>query len=189
MTADSIDNVYKYLSPTPLLSCEDLAEYYSGYVNAVRGQDIVARLELGLHQTDARSFYKAFVVGHPGVGKSTELTRMICKVDGRFRALRFSATTELDPGSFQPFDILLLILADLIEAVARPVARGGLGTPPPADLSQALWDWFATEEETTKAATGLAAEAVVGLGVPKDSWQAKILGLFAHIKGEVKYAS
>ncbi len=189
MTADSIDNVYQYLSPTPLLTCKELEEFYSDCVNAVRGQDVVARLKLGLHQTDAGSFYKAFLVGHPGVGKSTELTRLICDVDDRFRALRFSATTELDPGSFQPFDILLLILADLIETVAGPKDKGGLGKPPPDDLSQSLWSWFATEEETTKAATGMAVEAAGGLGVPKDAWQAKILGLFAHIKGEVKYAS
>lgn len=188
MPADSIHNIYQFLSPTPLLTSDELKKYYSNGVNLVREQDVVERFKLGLRQTGDDSFYKAFLVGHPGVGKSTELTRLICDVGDKFRALRFSATSELDPGSFQPFDIVLLILADLIEAATKPKAKGGLAATLPDALCQELWNWFATETETTEAATSKSAEAAAGIGIPKESWVAKVLGLFAHLKGEVKYA-
>lgn len=189
MPANSIHNIYKHLSPTPLMTREELDTYYSQRVNRVRDQDVVARLKLALGRNFGSGYYKAFLVGHSGVGKSTELTRLICEMDNEFRALRFSATRELDPGSFQPFDILLLILADVVEVAAKPRADGGLDAQIPDALLQELWNWFATETETTKAATHKSAEAAAGIGVPEDSWWAKVLGLFAHLKGEVKYAS
>ncbi|MSR56634.1 MAG: hypothetical protein EXS05_03040 [Planctomycetaceae bacterium] len=189
MPATSIREIYKFLQPTPLLTRQDLDDFYSVRVNRVRGQDVVARFKLALERTAGKGFYKAFLVGHSGVGKSTELTRLICDVEDNFRALRFSATRELDPGSFQPFDILLLILADAVEVAAKPRNEGGLDATIPDALLEELWNWFASENETTKAATHKSAEFAAGFGVPKDSWCAKILGLFAHLKGEVKYAS
>jgi len=189
MPAESIREIYEFLSPTPLMTRQELDDYYSPRVNRVRGQDVVERLKLALGRVAGKSFYKAFLVGHSGVGKSTELTRLVCDVDARFRALRFSATRELDPGSFQPFDILLLILADAVELAARPQNEGGLGTAIPDPLLEELWNWFATETETTKAATHKSVEVAAGIGIPEDSWWAKVLGLFAHLKGEVKYAS
>lgn len=189
MSAKTIHEIHRHLSPKPLLTREELTAYYSDCVNRVRGQDVVDRLELALGRTTGQGFYKAFLVGHSGVGKSTELSRLIYKVDDRFRALRFSAIRELDPGSFQPFDILLLILADAVEVAAKPRELGGLEATIPDALLEKLWDWFATEKETTKAATSKSAEAAAGIGVPKDSWGAKVLGLFAHLKGEVRYAS
>jgi hypothetical protein len=189
MPAKSIHEIYKYLSPTPLMTPKELDEFYSPEVNRVRGQDVVARLKLALGRADGQTYYKAFLVGHPGVGKSTELTRLVRDMEGQFRAHRFSATRELDPGSFQPFDILLLILADAVEVVARPRDQGGLAAKVPDALLEELWNWFGTEKETTKAATHKSAEVAAGVGIPKESMWAKVLGLFAHLKGEVKYAS
>lgn len=157
MPANSIREIYEFLSPTPLMTRQELDDYYSPRVNQVRGQDVVARLKLALGRTAGKSYYKAFLVGHSGVGKSTELTRLVCDVEDKFRALRFSATRELDPGSFQPFDILLLILADAVEVAAKPQNEGGLGAKIPDALLKELWNWFATEKETTKAATRKSA--------------------------------
>jgi hypothetical protein len=189
MPAQSIREIYKFLSPTPLMTRAELDEYYSPRVNRVRGQDVVERLKLALGRAAGESYYKAFLVGHSGVGKSTELTRLVCDVEDTFRALRFSATRDLDPGNFQPFDILLLILADAVEIAAKPQSEGGLGATIPDALLEELWNWFATETETTKAATHKSAEVAAGIGIPKDSLWAKVLGLFAHLKGEAKYAS
>lgn len=189
MPAVSIHDIHKFLDPAPLMTREQLDEFYSDRVNDVRGQDIVARLKLGLERSHGKSHYKAFVVGHPGVGKSTELTRLVYQVEDKFRALRFSATRELDPGGFQPFDILLLILADAVEVATKPPAEGGLDAAIPDALLEELWNWFAVETETTTVATHKAAELAGGIGIPKGSWLSKILGLFAHLKGEVKYAS
>jgi len=189
VSATSIDKIYEYLSPAPLLTREELDKFYSERVNKVRGQDVVARLKLALGRSTGNDFYKAFLVGHSGVGKSTELTRLIFDVESQFRALRFSATRDLDPGNFQPFDILLLILSDAVEVAARPEAEGGLGAVLPDALLKELWDWFATETETIKAAEHRSVEVAAGIGIPKESMWAKVLGLFAHLKGEVKYAS
>jgi putative ribosome biogenesis GTPase RsgA len=79
--ATSIETIYEYLSPTPLMTREDLDKFYSPRVNKVRGQDVVARLKLALGRSAGKDYYKAFLVGHSGVGKSTELTRLIYDVD------------------------------------------------------------------------------------------------------------
>ena len=61
-------------------------------------------------------------MGHPGVGKFTELTRLVDRVSTRFRAIRFQVTKELDPGSFKPFDVLLLMMIRVVEESGKPVS-------------------------------------------------------------------
>jgi hypothetical protein len=69
------------------------------------------------------------------------------------------------------------------------VELGGAGRAPSDKLIQDIFGWFATEK-VTRIETGHAGlEASAGAGVKEGSPIGQLLGLFASIKGEVKYAS
>jgi hypothetical protein len=187
--ATSLDDVYRTLSPEPLLTPEQVRAFYSDRLNTVRGDDKGARLALALNRAFGGSYYKAFLMGHPGVGKSTELTRLIQRVSDKYRAIRFSATSALDPASFKPFDVLLLMMAEIAEKTAEPKRQGGAGQKPSEARLKEIWEWFATEKKTLTETTHLGTEATAGAGISGDSWWAKTLGLFASLKGEIKYAA
>ena len=103
--ATTLDDVYKTVSPEPLMTPPEIEAFYRGRLNEVRGGDQVGNMALGLEVPGERASTKAFLMGHPGVGKSTELTRLVERMSSRFRAIRFQVTRELDPGSFKPFDV------------------------------------------------------------------------------------
>lgn len=187
--ATSLAEVYKTLSPKPLVTREELDAFYSSQLNAVRGEDHVDRLALGLERAFGASQFKAFLMGHPGVGKSTELSRLVQRIHDRFSVVRFSVKMELDPSSFKPFDLLLFLMAEVAERTARPRAEGGAGREPSATRLKELWDWFSVEKSTVKRSTQTAGEIAAGAGIKGDSLWAKMAGLFANVKGEIKYAS
>jgi hypothetical protein len=68
--------------------------------------------------------FKAFLLGHPGVGKTTELSRLLLDLESRFRPLRLSVTSELNPGTLRFYDILLLILIRLVHEMTSPAIVG-----------------------------------------------------------------
>lgn len=127
--------------------------------------------------------------GASGVGKSTELSRLIQHVSPQFRTIRFSATNALDPGSFKPLDVVLLMMAELVEHTAKPVEAEGAGKPPSEARLREIWDWFAAETETRSQARETAATLAAGAGVQPDSLWGQVLGLFATLKGEIKFAA
>ena len=187
--ADKLEDAYRTLSPAPLVGRAEFEAFYRTKINAVRGDDLVARMALGLRRAWGGLSYKALLMGHAGVGKSTEMTRLTREVETKYRPIRFSVTEQLDPISFQPFDVLLLMLIEVIERTAKPLAEGGAGQKLSDDRLREIYDWFAVETETAKRATQAGMEASAGIGVTGDSWWAKTLGLFGSIKGEFKYAS
>ena len=187
--AKTLDQAYQTLSPEPLEDLDQLNAFYRNDLNPLRGRDIVEELAIGLDWTSQGAYFKALVYGHSGVGKSTELSRLIYKVRDRYQAIRFSVIRELDTGAFEPFDVLLFMMTQIVEETQKPLAKGGAGQDLPESLLQLILNWFA-EETTTRVnqvETALSAEA--GAGPPQSSILAKISGLFASIKGEIKYAS
>jgi hypothetical protein len=111
------------------------------------------------------------------------------KVNGRFRVIRFRVTTDLDPGSFRPFDVLLFMMIRVVEETAKPVSEGGAGKAPSEGLLQEILEWFAKEEATITTSAKTGVEGTAGAGPPATSLWMKAIGLFATIKGEIKYAS
>lgn len=186
--ATTLEEAYRTLSPEPLVTEEELAAFYSPQLNAVRGGDRVERLSLRLHQASG-SFCKAFLMGHSGVGKSTELSRLIRRVGDKYSVIRFSLTSQLDPISFKPFDVLLFMMAEVVERTARPVAEGGAGRTPSEARLRELWDWFAIETSTVTRERQAMVGAEGGAGLEGRSLWASILGLFANVKGEIRYAA
>lgn len=188
--ATSLEQLDTILTPDPLLTPQKLQAFYRDELNAVRGDDKVARLHNGLRQAYRKEkYYKAFLMGHPGVGKSTELTRLIQRVQDNFRVIRFSATKEIDGLNFKPFDVLLIMMAEVAERTVKPVKDGGAGKSLSEPLLEKIWDWFATETETITQAVSVGTQLAGGLGLPKDSVLAKTFGLFATLKGEIKYSA
>ncbi|MEM8502299.1 MAG: hypothetical protein AAF716_04000 [Cyanobacteria bacterium P01_D01_bin.1] len=188
--ATELDRVYRVLRPEPLLTLEQLDAFYTEEINAVRGGDKMQRLKLGLRRAyDDRIHFKACVMGHRGVGKSTEISRLLTQVSAKFQPVRFSATDVLDPGSFKPLDVLLVMMMEVAKQTARPVSEGGADHRPSDRRLQEIWDWFATEKETRELAQQASLKLEAGAGVSQDSLWEKVLGLFATLKGEIKFAS
>lgn len=187
--AVKLEDVYKSLSPEPLRTQEGFKLFYREKVNEVRGGDKVSRLRFGLNSSYRGNPFKALLTGHPGVGKSTELWRLKQEMNDRFNTIIFSATDELDPTSFKPFDVLLLMLSKIAEETAKPVSEGGAGKPPKDGLLQRIWVYFSEEKNIKIESYLTATELEGGIGVKGDSLWAKTLGLFANMKGKIRYAS
>jgi hypothetical protein len=182
--ATSLEEIDYTLSPNPLVDPEDLKAFYRSQLNETRGGDQVGHFRVGLNQAYKKhTFFKASIMGHPGVGKSTELSRLIGEVQGQFRPLRFSADKALDPGSFRPLDVLLIMMIEIAQQTAEVVE-------PPSDARlQEIWNWFSFEKETIERAIASTAQIEAGAGIKGDSLWAKVSGLFATLRGEIKFAS
>jgi hypothetical protein len=188
--ATRLADVYRTLQPSPLTTPEELSAFYTEEINQVRGGDKMQRLKLQLNRAYAdRIPFKACVMGHRGVGKSTEISRLLAQVEQQFQPIRFSATSVLDPGSFKPLDVLLVMMANVAEQTALPIAQGGAGKRPSEARLRDIWEWFATEKDTRELAQSAAIAIEAGAGVKEDSLWGKVLGLFATLKGEIKFAS
>jgi hypothetical protein len=187
--ATTLRDALKLLTPKPLLTREELADFYSAEPNLVRGDDKIAHIKLGLSVADAENPYKAFLIGHSGTGKSTELSRLIEEVQEQFRFVRFDIREELDPVNFKPFDILLLMMIKLVEETSKPVAEGGAGCQPSEELLENIWNWYHNKTVTVTKKRAGEVKAEAGIGTPKETWWPKIVSLFASIKGEIKLSA
>jgi hypothetical protein len=195
--ATRLEDVYRTLQPGLLTTAEELRAFYTDAINQVRGGDKMQRLKLRLNRAYATGIpFKACVMGHRGVGKSTEISRLLAQVEPQFQPIRFSAVSVLDPGSFKPLDVLLVLIANVAEQTARPVIEGGAGKRPSEARLKEIWEWFASEKDTRELAQnaaipleGFAIALEAGGGAKQDSLWGKVLGLFATLKGEVKFAS
>jgi len=186
--ASTLDTAYRALDPAPLLEPQDFKVFYKDAINKFRGTDCVNRMRLGLERASGGQHYKALLMGHSGVGKSTELTRLIGQdsIASKYCPIRFSVIEHLDPVGFKPFDVLLVMLHEM---VARTEAKDGAGKAPSDALLRIVLQWFATETALVEQSTTVAASAEAGAGPGENSLLGKVLGLFAKLRGEMKYAS
>jgi hypothetical protein len=190
--ATTLDEVHQTLFSEPLETVAEIQAFYSDKLNQVRGGDKTRRLQLGLERAvQSKSFYKACLMGHQGVGKSTELTRLINgeTFKQQFGVIRFSVTTDLEPGNFNPLDVLLLMIAEVVQQTAKPASEGGTGQRPDDALLKEVWDWFSTEKTLREQAMQSAVGVDAGAGITAGSLWGKVLGLFASLKSELRFAS
>ncbi len=167
--AENLDEVYWTLQPSPLITKPQLEAFYREELNEVRGEDVVDRLARRLDQSLGRSPYKAFLVGQPGSGKSTEISRLAGRIEARYRTLRLSAAQEVNPTTFQPFDILLLILFRLADAMKDVFDEHPRRETIPEPLLEDVLRFFGDESKSTMSSQerDLHAEASAGAGFPK----------------------
>lgn len=187
--ATNLNEIYKTVAPEPLEKKDELEAFYRGSINQVRGGDIVEALQLDLNQSYGGAYYKGCLYGHAGCGKSTELSRLIFRVEDKFRAIRFSVLKELDPAAFKPFDVLLLIMSELLEQATKSQKEGGAGLKVPERLLENIWRWFDAEDTAIKSSRQMTVETAAGVGIPNASLLSKVLGIFGSLRGEMKYAA
>jgi hypothetical protein len=187
--ARSLDEIYKTLSVEPLINKEEFDAFYKKDLNEIRGIDKMGLIALDLKRSFGAGFYKAFVMGHWGVGKSTEFTRLSDIIKDRYSVIRFSVKDELDPSSFQPFDVLVWMMIEISRRTALPIEQGGAGEKPSESLLKKFLEWFDIEEKTIKKMVEAKGSVSAGAGVTGDSLWAKISGLFASLKAEMQISS
>jgi hypothetical protein len=183
--AETLEDVFLTMQLEPLVSSEEIQAFYRSELNETRGGDKMERLRRRL----VRSYeigvpLKACLMGHPGVGKSTELSRLITESKPNFCTIRFSAPSVLDPGNFKPLDVLLVMMMEVAKQTEQAV-----GTVPSDARLQEILEWFASEKITRTQKSDSTATIEAGLGGKQDSLWEKVLGLFAHLKGEIKFAA
>nr|MDQ2688605.1 hypothetical protein [Armatimonadota bacterium] len=181
--ATTLDEVLITLSPEPLDSGAKLKAFYTDDVNAIRGGDKIAPIAYLLGQHYNNAFYRAFLMGHQGVGKSTELARLVHQVRFQFRPVRFSATKDLNPTGFTPFDVLLVMLVRLIQEI-----KDCGGRQPSESLLRDVKQWFSARSHTETQQTDSSAEVQAEAGVKTPSLLEQILTLGVRFNASRKYA-
>jgi hypothetical protein len=181
-----LNDLEKVLSPEPLMTNEELDRFYRPEVNVVRGDDTTARLARRYRSAFCAVPYKTFLMGHPGVGKSTEITRLLRILNDEYRGIRFSIARELNPASFKIFDILMLMMIKAAEEASTNTDAGLLDTAIAKNLLEDVQNYFAEQKITEVQQRTIGGE--VQAGIKSDSFWGKLLPVFAAAKGEIKYA-
>ena len=157
---------------------EEMAEFYSDALNKRRGNHLLRRIKDDLLESaDQGFFFQGVLYGNRGTGKSTEINRLLDHADIRkkFIVIRLDALNELNPQTFSVADILLLLVANLIERCVEKCAEMGrafheAGTMT-SDLQQMLTPFFPelqNKEQLTKTTGGsgeLSFLTLVKLGI------------------------
>lgn len=173
------------MSPVPLIGEHEFKAFYRGQdkFKEVRGQDAVAYMKVGLERKIGDPFYKVFLMGRSGVGKSTEVTRLLREVQSQYVGIRFGVRKDLDPKNFAPFDVILLMMVLLCEKTKEVT-----GKEPERQLVADLFGWFADETETVTTELKSGFEAAAGIDT-KGPWWDKALGAFVSLKGSLSYSA
>ncbi len=185
--ATCLADVFKTVSPEPLMNPQDLQAFYRPEIVELRGRSVMSRMKTRLLRAEKELPFKAFLMGHGGVGKSSALTSLIQDVTDRFQTVRFSARKQLDLVNFKAFDVLLLTITELAEQCAKPVDEGGSGERIDDNLIRPLWDWFATTEISSSTQTQVTAAVGLGVDTSGSLWD-KFIGIKAKAYAEAKYA-
>ena len=115
--ARNVAGLYRAFWAAPLQAV-DMPEFYSNALDALRGNFAVRRIQDNLIESaDIGFFFQGVLYGNRGVGKSTEINRLLNRpeIKDRFVVVRMDALEELNPQSFGVVDVLLLLLANLVQ--------------------------------------------------------------------------
>src|SRR5580693_8638595 len=161
--AIDVAGIPRAFRPEPLIA-EEMAQFYSDSLDRQRTNQLLRLLKDDLLESaDQGYFFKGVLYGNRGVGKSTEINRLLDEdaIKEKFVVVRLDALTELNPQTFSVADVLLLLLANLIgccvekcDEVGRAFHEAGIMT---ADLQQTLAPFFPelqSKEQLTRATGG-----------------------------------
>lgn len=185
--AETLNDLFVTLSPKPLMSLQELDSYYVGDLRDVRGRDVVGELRVGLQRPAGAGDYKAFLSGRTGCGKSTEITRLAEEVASQYLVVRFEVTDQLDALNFQPFDVLLIIVDSVLEHLSQLDFPTG-GRPDPRTAARVA-AWFGEKTVTTEVGSQASLSLEAGVGASEESLLAKVISVFAKLKGEARFAA
>ncbi len=180
--AQTLAEVYRTMATRPLVTEQERQAFYRD-MNAVRGGDKIAHIKRDLEREHGISYFKGFFMGHSGVGKSTEIKRLEGMVESKFRILRIHATDDLNGADFRPFDVLFVIILRLTEALSRLEAQDKI----PAELLDALYQWFRTSEYTEINEREGTISETKEAGMPKKL--SELFGLVFNISNSLRFLS
>lgn len=146
--ATNVAGITRAFRPGPLIA-EEMAQFYSDSLDRQRTNRLLRRIKNDLLESAGQGyFFQGVLYGNRGVGKSTEINRLLdeAAIKEKFVVIRLDALTELNPQTFSVADVLLLLLANLIEScmekcdeAGRAFHEGGIMA---TDLQQTLAPFF-----------------------------------------------
>jgi hypothetical protein len=95
------------------LTTDQLGQFYKEELRKVRGEDIITEFARDLREdavATPRRWFHRFLSGHPGVGKSTEFSRLDQRLTGEFEVVYLNAQKELNPALFYSLDLVLVLM-------------------------------------------------------------------------------
>jgi hypothetical protein len=122
--ARTLSEIGDTLLKQPLQTQEEFDAFYSDQYGHARGVDRISHLGVELGRSFRRAPFHGFVMGHPGVGKSTEISRLLLRAGLQFGAIRISAAGELRPGDFHIHDLLWLMIIRILTETKSSVVSG-----------------------------------------------------------------
>ncbi|HLK60981.1 MAG TPA: hypothetical protein VKU00_30735 [Chthonomonadaceae bacterium] len=179
--ARTLAEVYHTMVLRPLETPAELNAFYRN-MDTVRGGDKIEQIRRGLLRAHSVSYFKGFFMGHSGVGKSTEINRLTGKVADKFRPIRFKVLDDLNGTDFRPFDVLFVIIYDLMTQIHEL----GKSDSIPEGLLNELYTWFQTTEYTQIYGAQEQREESQEIGTPKKL--AEIVGLLFNVKDALRYS-
>lgn len=180
--AQTLAEVYRTMATRPLAKPEELKAFYRD-MNSVRGGDKIAHIKRDLEREHSITHFKGFFMGHSGVGKSTEINRLVGMVENKFRILRINALEDLNAADFRPFDLLFVILYRLMGEVGKLESQDKI----PPELLDSLSQWFHTNEYTEISEREKNVTETREFGMPKKI--SELIGLVFNVSNSLRYTS
>jgi hypothetical protein len=123
--AIDVAGIPRAFRPEPLIA-EEMAQFYSDSLDRQRANHLLRRIKDDLLESaDQGFFFKGVLYGNRGVGKSTEINRLLdeAAIQEKFVVIRLDALNDLNPQTFSVADVLLLLLANLIKRCEEKCAE------------------------------------------------------------------
>ena len=146
--ATRLDDVYRTMFALPLKTEAELQNLYEPSINEARGADLTELVARGLRRQHGGAWYKLFLYGSRGSGKSTEMSRLLDKVETQYKGVRIDVRQELNPTAFQPHEILLAIAIAIVRETKAAIGDTEAEFDP--QILYAVEDWFAETSYTVK---------------------------------------
>jgi hypothetical protein len=125
--ATDVAGIPRAFRPEPLIA-EEMEQFYAGSLNRQRANRLSRRIKNDLLESAEQGFFfQGVLYGNRGVGKSTEINRLLDEdaIKKKFVVIRLDALYELNPQTFSVADVLLLLLANLIERCVEKCGEEG----------------------------------------------------------------
>lgn len=124
--------------------------------SAARGDAAIPSLERLFKNRPIDGFVHAALISHRGAGKSTEIRRLMQRLEDGYHSLYLEATTEMDPYRIEVEDLLLNL------AIAVMTDREQANAPLPKELLERVESFFTQVIRTTKWGHSYSGEGGAG---------------------------
>lgn len=182
LRADRLSEIQDVFNPNPLEETEEIERYYQDATEARTGDmysGFVEKMELLLEDSHNSLIHRLFV-GHAGVGKTTELYRLMHGAQKKgFLTCLGRCDIELDSGDIDYTDVLLYILDLLVTQACNSQLKISEAT------IRNIENYWNSDVELCRTIS-MQAEAEVSADVQAQGGIGKVLRLLAGIRGILK---